>query len=258
MDDPRNRTISMWDSFVSAGDTRVRGADDSRSDDHKLRGMGIPRRLFRLTSAFEAFKGVEEYPGQFFEENMSKVKFVDEPEMMHDDEEALIPAPKSPYDIIGNGQLKRRWTYSIPHEVTISSQSQVSVVPSTTGLFRKFTSTFLPTTIEIEEPNEHTFEDHFRMSCAELDEEDALEPLHDEMMLRKMWLLLELIPMKRVWQERGRWRSTMWYVRLSFFTGFESDSCWLQAQFWTIATYAGSSSAKYPSYCPHPNCEVGI
>jgi hypothetical protein len=180
--------------------------------------MGIPRRLFRLTSAFEAFKGTEEYPGQFFEvtPNPSKVKFVDEPEMMNDDEEeALIPAPKSPYSIVGNGLLKRKWTYAVTPDMTISSQSQISVVPSTTGLFRKLTSTFLPTTIEIMEPNDHTFEDHFRMSCAELDEEDAVEPLHDEMMMRKAWLLLELLPMKRVWQERGRWRSTIWCVSTS-------------------------------------------
>lgn len=173
--------------------------------------MGIPRKLFRLTSAFEIYKTTGDFPGQFFEENASKVKFVDEPEIMDDDEEAtLIPPPKSPYETTGDGKLTHRWTYSVTPGIAISYQSQVSVVPSTRGLLRNFTSNFLPVNIEIGEPNEHTFDDHYRMSCGELDEEDALEPLHDEMMLRKMWLILELLPMKRVWQERGRWRSTMW------------------------------------------------
>ena len=182
------------------------------SDDHKLRGMGIPRKLFRLTSAFEIPRTVDDVPSQYFDETPSKVKFVDEPDMMNDEEEAaLIPPPKSPYEKSSNGLLTRRWTYSMTApDISISSKSLISVVPSTTGYLRKITTHIFPSVIDIDEPNDHTFDDHYRMTCAELDEEDALEPLHDEMMLRKTWLLLELLPMKRVWQERGRWRSTFW------------------------------------------------
>jgi len=214
MDDPGDRAIAMRDPFVGAAYSktiRAQNTDSICSDDQKLRGMGIPRRLFRLTSAFEVLKGADESPRGFFGENLSRVKFVEEPDVMNDDEEAaLIPSPKSPYDFHSNGNLKRRWSYAVTPNLRISSFSPVPVVPSTTGLLRKFTSNFLPVTIEVSEPNDHTFEDHFRMTCAELDEEDALEPLHDELMLRKTWLLLELIPMKRIWQERGKWRSTMW------------------------------------------------
>ncbi|KIM31051.1 hypothetical protein M408DRAFT_327943 [Serendipita vermifera MAFF 305830] len=179
-------------------------------DDHKLRGMGIPRKLFHLTTAFEVYKQVDQYPGQFFDETPSRVKFVDEPDMMNDDEEAaLIPSPKSSYDKMSSGTLSRRWTYSTA-DVSISAKSFVPVVPSTVGFLRKIARTIFPAVIEVDEPNDHTFDDHYRMTCADLDEEDALEPLHDEMMMRKSWLLLELLPMKRMWQERGRWRSTFW------------------------------------------------
>jgi hypothetical protein len=87
--------------------------------------------------------------------------------------------------------------------------------------------TLFPTVLDVPEPNDHTFDDHYRMTSQELDLEDALEPLHDEMMLRKAWLILELMPMKRMWQERGRWKSTFWWVgfaALSAFTAADAKS----------------------------------
>lgn len=179
----------------------------------RLRGMGIPRTLFRITTAFESFKAPDEYEYDYFWEAppMSAVRFVDEPGTFDDSETApLIQTPKPLWSLNQTVAMNRRWS------VTTSSRSAPGVstrstTPPRPGILRRFTTTFFPAVLrEVDEPNEHTFEDHYKMTCEELDEEDALEPLHDEMMLNKWWLILELIPMKRVWQERGKWRSTFW------------------------------------------------
>lgn len=179
----------------------------------RLRGMGIPRTLFRITTAFESFKAPDEYEYNYFWEAppMSAVRFVDEPGTFDDSETApLIQTPKPLWSLNQTVAMNRRWS------VTTSSRSAPGVstrstTPPRPGILRRFTTTFFPAVLrEVDEPNEHTFEDHYKMTCEELDEEDALEPLHDEMMLNKWWLILELIPMKRVWQERGKWRSTFW------------------------------------------------
>lgn len=42
-----------------------------------------------------------------------------------------------------------------------------------------------------------------------IDAADALEPLHDELVLRKSWWLLEILPMKYSWQDTDcNWHST--------------------------------------------------
>jgi hypothetical protein len=192
-----------------------------------------------LTSAFDDFKAVEPtYDDGFFSERNGVVRFSDEPQnVSEDDTIPLIPsAGKGVLEDIALRKLTRRWTgsplsgssspkargtpprsartgsiFTPVKRVTFFPSPQLSIiVPSTIGYFRKLTVAFFPSTIALPEPNIHTTDDHYRMSCEELDAEDALEALHDEMMLRKAWLLLELIPMKRQWQERGKWRSSFW------------------------------------------------
>jgi hypothetical protein len=184
------------------------------SDSQRLKAMGIPRHLFRLTSAFENFQ-IDSYQTRYLPEpNSSTVKFVDEPADIidfDDDTRPLINSAKSSA-LWGGGvsQLTRRMTPSSTRQSTQSSPYIPAVVPSTRGPFHMLMETLFPTVLDIPEPNDHTFDDHYRMTSQELDVEDALEPLHDEMMLRKAWLILELMPMKRMWQERGRWKSTFW------------------------------------------------
>lgn len=187
------------------------------SDKHRLRELGIPRSLFRLTSAFDNFKAVDPvYDDDFFGERNTLVKFVDEPQTIGDEDTIpLISSGKAVIDEIALTKLNRRWRGGSSPRSSPPRQSSFIpsiIVPSTIGYFRKLTLTFFPGVVDPPEPNEHTTEDHYRMNCEELDVEDAIEPLHDEMMMRKAWLLLELMPMKRTWQERGKWRSSFWWV----------------------------------------------
>ncbi|PVG02728.1 hypothetical protein CPB86DRAFT_750541 [Serendipita vermifera] len=182
-------------------------------ESQRLKLMGIPRHLFRLTSAFENFQIDTYQPRYFPEANSSTVRFVDEPGSFagDDDTRPLISSAKSSSFWDGKlTQATRRWSPSSTRQSTQSSPYIPAVVPSTRGPFHMLWETLFPTDLEIPEPNDHTFDDHYRMTSHELDAEDALEPLHDEMMLRKAWLILELMPMKRMWQERGRWKSTFW------------------------------------------------
>ncbi|KAG8784594.1 hypothetical protein FS842_009121 [Serendipita sp. 407] len=186
-------------------------------DTSKLRGMGIPRSLFRVTAAFDRFKASDPDNFDFFGDQIpqTSVKFVDEPGTISGgDTTPLIPKSAGGNDKSG---LTRRWTVapSLTASKSRSSRSHSrspSIVFPTFGMVRSLTTgVFFPgVVLPPEEPNEHTFEDHFKMEIEELDEEDAVEPLHDELMLQKSWLILELLPMKRVWQERGKWRSTFW------------------------------------------------
>ncbi|KAG8832043.1 hypothetical protein FRC17_002153, partial [Serendipita sp. 399] len=182
-------------------------------DQSKLRGMGIPRSLFHVTAAFDNFKASDPYSFDYFGQRLlqSAVKFVDEPGTISGgDTTPLIPKSFSGGNKSGLTRRRRAASPALGISNSRSSRSP-SVVPSTFGLVRSLTTSFFPgTATPPEEPNDHTFEDHYRMSIEELDEEDALEPLHDELMLQKSWLILELLPMKRVWQERGKWRSTFW------------------------------------------------
>lgn len=46
-------------------------------------------------------------------------------------------------------------------------------------------------------------------SQADLDEVDALQPLHDELKITPLWWLLEILPMKFSWQDaQGNWHTT--------------------------------------------------
>jgi hypothetical protein len=205
------------------------------SDNQRLMGMGIPRTLFRLTDAFASFKGADDYDGGlFFGRNESTVKFVDEPSMISDDNESapLIKGPKTPLNskfpyVEGITKLIRRKNGSTTEGSTSSETlPRITTVPTNRGKFHQLVNffSFSPEIIDIDEPNDHTFYDHYKMDCEELDAEDALEPIHDEMMLRKAWLLLELMPMKRMWQERGKWRSSFMCVFLCPKTLFTDNS----------------------------------
>jgi hypothetical protein len=190
--------------------------------------MGIPRTLFRLTDLFLNFRSDDGYGDLFFGRNESAVRFVDEPGTINDDESAaLINGPKTslnpklPY-VEGITRFIRRKNTSSTDRST-STLPRIETIPTNRGTFHQLINYFFPEIIEIAEPNDHTFYDHYKMNCEELDAEDALEPLHDEMMLRKAWLLLELMPMKRMWQERGKWRSTFMCV-LSFPKTLSADN----------------------------------
>jgi hypothetical protein len=235
------------------------------SDNQRLMGMGIPRTLFRLTDAFSNFKSADGYDeGLFFGRNESAVKFVDEPSTISDDNEsaALIkgpktpPRPKFPY-VEGITKLIRRKNTSTTEGSTSSSTlPRITTIPTNRGKFHQLVNFFFPEIIEIDEPNDHTFYDHYKMDCEELDAEDALEPLHDEMMLRKAWLLLELMPMKRMWQERGKWRSTFLCVLLC--PKMLSADKIPQSEPWEGSTYAGASSSKYTSHSSTTKCEARL
>jgi hypothetical protein len=203
----------------------IASSHSTASDNQRLMGMGIPRTLFRLTDAFSNFKFADDYDGSlFFGRNESTVKFVDEPDTISEDNEsaALIKGPRTPRNskfpyIEDIPKLSRRKNTSTSEGSTPSSTlPRITTVPTNRGKFHQLVNffSFSPEIIDIDEPNDHTFYDHYKMDCEELDAEDALEPLHDEMMLRKAWLLLELMPMKRMWQERGKWRSTFMCVLL--------------------------------------------
>lgn len=184
--------------------------------------MGIPRTLFYISDAFANFRVADPYydDGYFFEGNESTVKMVDEPGTYSDEDDenaALIKGtkspitPKFPYLDEVSKLIRRRNGTVVDRSSNNSSIIHVhgaTTVPSNRGKLHQLMNFIFPEVVEVDEPNDHTFYDHYKMSCHELDDEDAIEPLHDELMLRKAWLLLELMPMKRMWQERGKWRST--------------------------------------------------
>lgn len=182
-------------------------------------GMGIPRTLFRLSSIFDNYKPTDGYEGEFFFERSSAVRFTDEPGTISGEDEtmplaAALTGSSTPETLMMMHDManlvRQRKIYSMPERS--STLSLAPLVPSNRGVLDEVKAFLWPDTSNVPEPYQHTFQDHYKMNCDELDAEDALEPIHDEMILRKAWLLLELMPMKRMWQERGKWRSTFWCV----------------------------------------------
>lgn len=178
------------------------------SDSKRLKALGIPQSAFRISSAFENFKSRDSYPEDFLQERSpSTVKFVDEPEGIEDDEDTAVLIRRPTHKRVkSNGDAGRRWS---PVDGGTPPRTP-SPGSSSIGMLRRMTIPFLTTTTPPPEPNEHTPADHYRMSCTEIDAEDALEPIHDEMMMQPLWWLLECVPMKKMWQERGRWHSSYW------------------------------------------------
>lgn len=76
----------------------------------------------------------------------------------------------------------------------------------------------------------------------ELDNADALEPLHDELKANPLWWLLEIIPLQYSWQDaNGVWHREWKYVAYKYFLSSFSDlydvhlvSIWVaEGRLWT-------------------------
>lgn len=63
-----------------------------------------------------------------------------------------------------------------------------------------------PAPSEGQDPNEPTSEPP---QCSAMDAVDAVQPLHDELVLKPAWWLLEIIPLNYTWQDAtGKWHNT--------------------------------------------------
>lgn len=193
-------------------------------DNSALKRMGIPQSTFYLSSAFREFKPRPHHLGHQFSSS------------------CLCGTPRSPKEL--STFLRRRpvlsgstegWSaggdqgfdmgvvQEEPDDVddSISDAGSTAVAPdylrsrSILDLYTKardlvYSSISQPANTD----GECTFADHCKMSSEELDEEDAiLGNMHDELHRQPLWWILEVLPVRRSWQQpQGVWHHSYWSV----------------------------------------------
>jgi len=85
----------------------------------------------------------------------------------------------------------------------------------------------------------------------ELDDKDSLEPIHDELAKKKMWWVLEMLPLPFTWQDaQGDWHTDHWCV-FSFELGLNLRS----SSFALRSRHMGKGRNIVD---PHPNFHVTV
>lgn len=204
----------MWNSLVRFSFLLVYCYLSFLSDKKKLKALGIPQTVFHISRAFDDFKATDENETLLIRERESVVKFTEEPEEFKDEDTTttLISSPLANSPTVEMKPLNfedRRWSMpsgNIEKGVAKTTARAPPIPAYSVSLLRRLSTPLVgPAVVNLPEPNEHTCADHYRMTCVDLDEEEALETLHDQLTLQPLWWLLECLPFKRAWQEHGVW-----------------------------------------------------
>ena len=201
-------------------------------DNAALKRMGVPRSTFYLSSAFREFKLKSSHLGHEFSSSCpcgtpqspkELSTFLRRRPILSGSTEVWSPGGDQGFDM---GVVQEE-----PDDVddSISDAVSTAVAPnylqskSILDLYTKardFVSSInQPTNAD----GECTFVDHYKMSSEGLDAEDAiLGNMHDELYRQPLWWILEVLPVRRSWQQpQGVWNHSYWSVSL-----LESRKCW--------------------------------
>jgi len=192
-------------------------------DNSALKRMGIPQSTFYLSSAFREFKPESHIHSHQFQASCP------------------CSAPQSPLEV--PSFLRRRAPLSAEawssaggdqgfdmgvvqdepdEQAGDSSSDAVSTVVASNhqqsnsifDLYTKARDLVWPISLPVNTDRNCTFARHYRMSCRDLDEEDAiLGEIHDELRRQRLWWILEFLPVRRSWQQPpGEWHHSYWLV----------------------------------------------
>jgi len=192
-----------------------------------LKRLGIPQSTFFLSSAFREFKpkshqhlssscpcGSPHSPKEFS-------TFLRRRSVLSATTDVWSPGADEGFDM---GVVQE-----VPDDVGDSDSDAVSTVVALDyqqstifGLYTKARDFVWSTNQRNNADGECTFADHYKMSSEELDAEDAiLGDMHDELYRQPLWWILEVLPVRRSWQQpQGVWHHSYWSV-----SSFDSREC---------------------------------
>ena len=191
-------------------------------DNSALKRLGIPQSTFYLSSAFRNFKPNSHLLGHQFSGSCP----CGAPQSAHELSSILrrrsARSAAEPWSSAGAGD--QGFDMGVVQEVPDDTGDSVSDAVSTVvapddqlsntlfGLYTKARDFVRP--VPVNPDGNCTFADHYRMSCEELDAEDALlGQIHDELHRQPLWWILEFLPVRRSWQQPpGEWHHSYWSV----------------------------------------------
>jgi hypothetical protein len=197
-----------------------------------LKRMGIPQSTFYLSSAFREFRPKSHPLGHHFSSSCpcgtphspkEFSTFLRRRTVLSANTEVWSPGGDEGFDM---GVVQE-----VPDDVDDSISDAVSTVVASDDqrsrtifdLYTKARDLVWPINQSSNADGECTFADHYKMSSEELDAEDAiLGDMHDELYRQPLWWILEVLPVRRSWQQpQGVWHHSYWLV-----PPFESRECW--------------------------------
>ena len=186
-----------------------------------LKRMGIPQSTFYLSSAFREFKPKSHFQGHHFSSSCPCGT-------PHSPKEfsSLLRSRKTPSAEAWSSGADQGFDMGVVQEEPDDGGDSISDAVSTVvapdhqrsstlvDLYTKARDLVWSTYQPINTDGECTFADHYKMSCEELDAEDAvLGNMHDELHRQPLWWILELLPVRRSWQQpQGVWHHSYWLV----------------------------------------------
>ena len=201
-------------------------------DNSALKRMGIPQSTFYLSSAFREFKPKSHYHSHQFSSSCpcgaphspkELSTFLRRRRALSGSTEVWSPGGDQGFDM---GVVQEE-----PDEDSDSNSDAVSTAVAPDYLRSKSIFDLYTKARDFVYSNQQpanadgncTFADHYKMSSEELDAEDAiLGNMHDELYRQPLWWILELLPVRRSWQQpQGVWHHSYWSV-----APLVSQNCW--------------------------------
>ena len=193
-------------------------------DRSALKRMGIPQSTFYLSSAFREFKPTGHHLGHQFSSSCPCGTPHSPQEISTFLRRRAIPTASTEVWSPGGGDqgFDMGVVQEEPDDDGDSISDAVSTVvapdyqrPSTIfDLYAKARDFVWSINQGSNADMECTFAEHYKMSCEELDAEDAiLGDIHDQLHRQPLWWILEVLPVRRSWQQpQGVWHHSYWLV----------------------------------------------
>ena len=230
-------------------------------DNSALKRMGIPQSTFYLSSAFREFKPKSHYHSHQFSSSCpcgaphspkELSTFLRRRRALSGSTEVWSPGGDQGFDM---GVVQEE-----PDEDSDSNSDAVSTAVAPDYLRSKSIFDLYTKARDFVYSNQQpanadgncTFADHYKMSSEELDAEDAiLGNMHDELYRQPLWWILELLPVRRSWQQpQGVWHHSYWSV-----APLESQNCWFNLTLHSLHLHRPNvfrpRHLPAPDYQPH-------